>query len=133
MYNRLAYLVRNNKKKLPKKILILPYLHERRIYLNRRHDANHFYTILSQNDIKFILCIVFQDNKMYVYSETGILMQRILYTEFTEKYGKPCSISEDGMNLIFRHNEFDEELHVMKVDVEQKQGFKWIKTINIRL
>jgi hypothetical protein len=40
LYNKLAYLIRNIKKLKPRVLLILPYLHERRIYLNRRHEAN---------------------------------------------------------------------------------------------
>ena len=49
LYNRLAYVIRNRKKLLPRKLLILPYLHERRIYLNRRHKQNQFYTLLRYN------------------------------------------------------------------------------------
>lgn len=45
LYNRLAYIINNVKRLEPKRLLILPYLHERRIYLNRRHTANQFYTI----------------------------------------------------------------------------------------
>jgi hypothetical protein len=33
---------------------------------------------------------------MYVYSETGRLVDRILYQEIADKCGKPESISEDG-------------------------------------
>jgi len=45
LYNRLLYIIRNHKMLLPRKLLILPYLHERRIYLNRRHTTNQFYTL----------------------------------------------------------------------------------------
>ena len=38
LYNRLAYIIKNPNN--PLKVLILPYLHERRIYLNRRHSSN---------------------------------------------------------------------------------------------
>lgn len=49
LYNRLAYKIKNKKDFKPDKIMILPYLHERRIYLNRRHDSNQFYTISNHN------------------------------------------------------------------------------------
>ena len=39
LYNRLAYLIKNKRFKV-RKLLILPYLHERRIILNRRFQAN---------------------------------------------------------------------------------------------
>ena len=45
LYNRLAYIIKNFSHLRPGKLLILPYLHERRIYLNRRLDSNQFYTI----------------------------------------------------------------------------------------
>ena len=38
---------------------------------------------------------------MYVYTETGILVDRISYREIAEKYGKPVEISENGLILIF--------------------------------
>lgn len=40
LYNRLAYIVRNSQKKNSKQLIILPYLHERRIFLNKRHTTN---------------------------------------------------------------------------------------------
>ena len=41
---------------------------------------------------------------MYVYSETGILVDRVSYKkEIADKYGKPIEISENGLILIFRN------------------------------
>ena len=77
--------------------MILPYLHERRIYMNRRHSANQFYTIYEHiGGINYILCMCINDSKVYVYTETGILCERILYDDITELYGKPECISENG-------------------------------------
>mmetsp|Transcript_9402 Transcript_9402/g.14361 ORF Transcript_9402/g.14361 Transcript_9402/m.14361 type:complete len:92 (+) Transcript_9402:3671-3946(+) len=89
----------------PKHILILPYLHERRIYLNRRHYSNQFYTIVRHEGYKFILCVCINDSKMYIYTETGILVDRILYREESQRWGKPVCISEDGRNMIFRKSD----------------------------
>jgi hypothetical protein len=52
--------------------------------------------------VKYILCICINDNKIYVYTETGILCERILYDNIADKYGKPESISENGQNFMFR-------------------------------
>ena len=82
--------------------MILPYLHERRIYLNRRHTANQFYTLIEHEGQNFVLCICIQDKKMNVYSETGILIARHVYRELADKIGKPESISENGQFLLFR-------------------------------
>ena len=89
LYNRLAYIIKNTKMLLPRKVLILPYLHQRRIYLNRRHSANQFYTIYENAGINYILCMCINDNKVHVYTETGILCESFLYDDLAEKYGKP--------------------------------------------
>jgi hypothetical protein len=39
-YNRLAYMIRNLKEKTPRRLLITPYLHERKLHLNNRDDSN---------------------------------------------------------------------------------------------
>ena len=102
LYNRLAYVIKNHKRLRTIKVLILPYLHERRIYLNRRHEANQFYSITEHDGLKFILCLCVNDNKIYVYTETGILCERIVYDEIAEKCGKPESCSENGENFLFK-------------------------------
>jgi hypothetical protein len=76
--------------------MILPYLHERRIYLNRRHTSNQFYTIMNHNKKLFIICLCVNDDKIYVYTETGILKKRILFKEITAEHGKLESVSENG-------------------------------------
>lgn len=87
LYNRLCYIIRREKRLKPRSLMILPYLHERRIYLNRRHNANQFYTLYHYNNHRYILCLCLDDCKMYVYSETGILIERIMYKEKAEKWG----------------------------------------------
>ena len=54
LYHRLAYILRNQRELKPRKLLILPYLHERRIYLNRRHTDNQFYTIKRHQERTYI-------------------------------------------------------------------------------
>ena len=84
LYNKLAYLIRNIKDLKPRMLLILPYLHDRKIYLNRRHTANQFYTLCKYKDENYILCLCLSDNKMYVYTETGILKEKVTYYELAE-------------------------------------------------
>ena len=117
LYNRLCYIIRNNKKLKPRKLLILPYLHERRIYLNRRQTANQFYTIFKHKNRNYILCICVADNKMYVYTETGILVDRILYRDLAKQCGKPCGISENGQFMIFRKSDMSPEIHLVQVTI----------------
>ena len=117
LYNRLAYVVRNIKKLNPRKLLILPYLHERRIYLNRRHHTNQFYTVYEHDGKNYILCFCISDSKLYIYTETGILVERILYRDIAEKCGKPVNISENGKCFIFRKSEQDKNIYLVEVSL----------------
>ena len=129
LYNRLAYIIRNSKKLKARKLMILPYLHERRIYLNRRHNSNQFYTLYNHNNQNYILCLCIADNKMYVYTETGILVDRILYKEIAEKCGKPVGISENGLNLLFKKSSTSNEVYYVEMSIK---GLKLIKKIDIK-
>ena len=73
--------MKNKKQLKTRKLLILPYLHERKIYLNRRHDSDQFYNIMEHDGDTFIICLCINDNKMYIYTETGILCERIIYKD----------------------------------------------------
>lgn len=89
LYNRLAFIVRNHRELKARQLLIMPYLHERRIYLNRRHLENQFYTIKRHMDHCFIQCMCFDAQKMYVYTETGKLIDRYVYAKEAKEWGKP--------------------------------------------
>ena len=39
---------------------------------------------------------------MYIYTETGILCEKIVYPDLREKCGKPVAVSEDGKTMLFR-------------------------------
>ena len=108
----------------------MPYLHERRIYLNRRHTSNQFYTLVRhQSGITLILCLGVQDNKMYIYTETGILIDRINYKDIAYKYGKPVEISENGLILIFQKHSDSTEIHLIQVHIHK---LEWVATIDVR-
>ena len=53
------------------------------------------------NNTIYILCLNISDNKLYVYTDSGILVRRFIYKEMADKIGKPISISEDGQTLLF--------------------------------
>jgi len=69
------------------------------------------------NKETFILCICISDDKLYVYTDKGILKKRILYKNIAKDYGKPISISENGQYLIFRENDLDGEINLLKIDL----------------
>ena len=108
----------------------MPYLHERRIYLNRRHTANQFYTLCKhQSGLTLILCICIPDNKMYIYTETGILVDRVSYQDLADKYGKPVEISENGLILIFQKSAEHTDIHLIQVHIDK---LEWVATIDVK-
>ena len=84
--HRLAYIVLNNQDLKPKKMIIVPYLHERKIYLNRmKQNTNYFY---SSKQVEFeekiktqLFAFNITEHKFYVYSEKGLLLNRIDYSD----------------------------------------------------
>ena len=80
------------------------------------------------NEEFFILCLCIPDNKMYIYTETGILVDRISYADLAQKYGKPVEISENGLILIFRKGIDNPEIHLIMVHINK---LEWVTTINI--
>lgn len=80
---------------------MLPYLHERKLYLNLMKSTNkYFYNIFEciENDkVKnYMLAFDMSADKIFVYSEGGLLIERISYKEITQKYGKPFKVSPNG-------------------------------------
>jgi hypothetical protein len=46
----MIYYTRNPVALTPKKVLMLPFLHERKVYLNRMKEGNsYFYTVIEEN------------------------------------------------------------------------------------
>jgi hypothetical protein len=66
---------------------------------------------------------------MYIYTETGILVDRVSYADLAHKYGKPVEISENGLILIFRKGVDNPEIHLIMVHINK---LEWVSTINIR-
>jgi hypothetical protein len=73
LYNRLAYVIENKVDLTTRSLIILPYLHERKVHLNWRTSTDQFYTISQYKGTNFILCMQFNENKMLVYLENGVL------------------------------------------------------------
>ena len=62
------------------------------------------------------MCI--DDDKIYVYTETGILVRRITYSDLSEDYGHPQAISEDGKNILFTKSRTSPIIALTKMDIE---------------
>ena len=47
------------------------------------------------------------ENKFYVYSQNGLLLNRVNYSETIKKYGKVVVFSNNGLNLILKKSKED--------------------------
>lgn len=44
------------------------------------------------------------EKKYYVYTQNGLMINRVDFSELTEKYGNPVSTSSNGLNFILKKN-----------------------------
>ena len=124
--------------------MVLPFLHERKIYLNETKEdtksvKKSFFTsieeTIEQNGQKMLVNkIISMDvtgHKFMIYSEGGLLSKRICYKKEVEKYGNPISVSDNGRIFIFQSQKENSRwnIHILKMTSE---GFVFIKSIHIR-
>lgn len=61
-----------------------------------------------------------------MYSEKGLLLNRIDYSEYTKKYGDIVSTSPDGLNFALLNSIMD-TVTIIRFDEEQVQLLKTLK------
>ena len=66
---------------------------------------------------------------MYIYTEKGILIDRVDYSDIAEAYGKPINISENGSILIFKKGRENHEIHLVLIHIDK---LEYIRSINIK-
>ena len=66
---------------------------------------------------------------MYIYTEAGILIDRVGYQHLADKYGKPVEISENGLILIFQKSNESSEIHLIQVHIDK---LEWVATIDVK-
>ena len=66
---------------------------------------------------------------MFIYTETGILVEKIDFSDLAIKYDKPIEISENGLILIFSKGLDDDEIHLIQVHIDKLEH---VTTINIK-
>ena len=102
-FHRMVYVTKNRKKLTHSKVLMIPFLHERKIYLNRNNDdEKYFYTTIRQpsEDAKSLqtlfitMCIT--SSKYYVYNMKGIRKSRVDYKKIVKEYGDVKAVSQNG-------------------------------------
>ena len=68
------------------------------------------------------MCI--RDNKMYFYTENGILVDRILFRDLAEKCGKPDTINVRGYKKLFFRKSFHSiESFLVQINIDRLKEF----------
>ena len=76
----------------PYKLVVLPFLHERKIYLTQNKPKNkYFYTYFEEKMgstvTNKIIMMDITNHKIIIYSEGGLLYKRIDYKQYVDDYG----------------------------------------------
>lgn len=66
------------------------------------------------------------ESKYYVYSEKGILLNRIDFSKITKKYGQIVSCSQNGLNFAL-HNKMQDIVSVIRFTEKSTLYLKTIK------
>ena len=124
MSHRFGYVISNyNFDDLePQRIMIVPYLHDKRIYLHRQKPNNkYFYTSIethvdegmknigkskdiakSDDSLTAIVCLNQTANMYHIYSQKGVLVNQFAYGHLIEEYGTPVATSSNGQSLVMK-------------------------------
>jgi len=152
--HRFGYLTVDDKNDNPRRLMIIPYLHDHKIYLNRlKINTDYFYTTLETdpeeedeynkeiNDkmnnyltnallkrkgstaarnfksslgsssaikknqadtVTSIIAMNETEHKYYVYTQNGLLINRVDFKDLVNKYGEPVATSSNGLNFILK-------------------------------
>lgn len=74
------------------------------------------------NEFTSVIAINLTEQKFYVYSQSGILQNRIEFNREVEKYGEPCCVSSNGLNFIFKKTEQSLKDLLINIEMEKNQA-----------
>lgn len=77
------------------------------------------------------LCVAvnLSKHKYAIYSETGILLHRVDYSEQVDEYGVPIQVSQNGKFFLFQKKEMTGVVHILILTTE---GLSFFKTIDVK-
>lgn len=113
-------------------MILVPYLHERKIHLNRQKpNTQYFYTSkqieLDGEVISYIFSFNMTESKLYNYTEQGILLKRINFSDVIKTYGDVACTSSNGLNFALFNRRLD---NITIVRFNEKR-VNILKTINV--
>jgi hypothetical protein len=115
--HRFTYVAINHRG--PKRLILMPYLHERKIFLNRKkQNTEYFYSSIETDGQSHIFAYNLTESKFYVYSEKGLLENRIEFSELIKEYGEIMCTSPDGLNFAL-HNRRNDTITIIRFSQEE--------------
>ena len=157
--HRFGYIISNEKDLEPAQVIITPYLHENRIYLNRiKPNTKYFYTSIessldsssdhhhytegnysskqrddheNRKKKKFtsIICVNLTEFKFYCYNQSGKLINRFNFQKQVDEYGVPMQNVVSSNGKIFIFKKNYEQLRNNGMKVSEIP--KHLFTLNI--
>ena len=124
--------------------MLLPYLHERKVYLNQiERTHKFFYNVVNeefddekakdgkiQKGKKYIFAINLTKYYYDVYTLRGIKLRRVSYKKFVKEYGTPLQVSNNGKNFVFQKIDDLFNLHIICFTSKQAVYMKKIHVQN---
>lgn len=137
----MAYLTRDQRHMEPSRVVILPFLHERKLYINKMESHHkYFYFTITATDKKLasrekvskrnlMVCMDITSMTYRVYTERGILINEFSFKHLCEQYGKPLTVSSNGRVFLFKKPEEKSTVHVLCLTSKE---LIYMKTINVK-
>lgn len=140
-FHRMIFTVRgtDSLKTRVKRVLVLPYLHERKVILGRtKPNCEYFNTCMmihekDENgnvvkDAKELVCVNLTNFKYYFYSLKGQLRTRVDFSHLKEQNGHPRAVSPNGKVWVFQKRSRPFEINLL---ILTKLKFVEIKQIDV--
>jgi len=156
--HRMAFIFSDRQNFTPCVIMHVPYLHEKKLYLNRQKiSTSYFYTSIStpidqcrdhemfqtsdgsdKKELTCILAVNLTESKQYSYTQNGILINRHQFDKEIANYGPITSTSNSGLCYICKKSfaQIQDGDHAKKfgeinLAVMSMFGFRYVKTIDL--
>ena len=75
------------------------------------------------------------EHKYYVYSQNGLLINRVNFSNYIKKYGNPVATSPNGLNFIFQKSfdkiEDEQDLDVSSDEEDKKEQYLTLTVMNM--
>lgn len=129
----MIYMTNSSKDIKPNRMIVVPYLHERRVYLEKTDNNNEYFNTSAEYQDQDNKCIhdlirinITKDN-LSIFAEGGQLKKKIYYKKIVQEFGQPLAVSGNGRAFVFMVPD-TAAFSVMGLNYN---GFFLIKTLDI--